>query len=321
MLGLRFQQAGTEHVPTTGGALLAFNHVSYVDFILGGLAAQPSKRLVRFMAKREVFDHALAGPVMRSMHHISVDRGDGAGSLEEALRYLKDGEVVGIFPEATISRSFEVKELKSGAARIAAQAGVPLIPVVLWGTQRLMTKDHPRDLSRGKTIGIRVGKPMYPTGADPDADTTSRAAAPRRERPRSPRRAARRDAHAARWCRRRGSAPVEHIGLPTWIPIVLCRGEVPGWSLVMSRWVPHSTTRDQRHAGLGSDPGGPGLQLLDLEGPGDRGLGEDADHLTVLEVAQRLVERAARHHGPPRCGAWSASPGRRSRGRRPRASP
>ena len=109
VLGLRFQMSGTEHVPTSGGALLAFNHVSYIDFILGGLAAQPSKRLVRFMAKREVFDHSIAGPVMRSMHHISVDRGDGAASLEEALRYLKDGEVVGIFPEATISRSFEVK--------------------------------------------------------------------------------------------------------------------------------------------------------------------------------------------------------------------
>jgi len=105
------------------------------------------------------------------MHHISVDRGDGAGSLEEALRYLKDGEVVGIFPEATISRSFEVKELKSGAARIAAEAGVPLVPVVLWGTQRLITKDHPRDLSRCKTIGIRVGEPLCPTGEDPVADT------------------------------------------------------------------------------------------------------------------------------------------------------
>lgn len=171
MLGLRFQMGGTEHVPRSGGALLAFNHVSYIDFILGGLAAQPSRRLVRFMAKREVFDHSVAGPVMRSMHHISVDRADGAGSMDEALRYLQAGEVVGIFPEATISRSFEVKELKTGAARIAAQAGVPLIPVALWGTQRLMTKDHPRDLSRGKTIGIRVGAPMYPTGEDPAADT------------------------------------------------------------------------------------------------------------------------------------------------------
>lgn len=171
VLGLRFDTGGTEHVPRSGGALLAFNHVSYIDFVLGGLAAQPSGRLVRFMAKREVFDHSIGGPVMRSMHHISVNRADGAGSMDEALRYLQAGEVVGIFPEATISRSFEVKELKSGATRIAAQAGVPLIPVALWGTQRLMTKDHPRDFSRGKTIGIRVGEPMYPTGEDPVRET------------------------------------------------------------------------------------------------------------------------------------------------------
>ena len=170
-LGLRFQMEGTEHVPTKGGVLLAFNHVSYIDFILGGLAANPSKRLVRFMAKREVFDHPVGGPVMRSMHHISVDRADGGASMEEALAYLKAGEAVGIFPEATISRSFEVKELKSGATRIAAEAGVPLLPVALWGTQRLMTKDHPRDFSRGKTIGIRVGEPMFPTGADPVKET------------------------------------------------------------------------------------------------------------------------------------------------------
>ena len=67
--------AGTENVPRTGGALLALNHISYVDFVLGGFAAQPSERLVRFMAKRELFDHPVAGPLMRSLHHISVDRG------------------------------------------------------------------------------------------------------------------------------------------------------------------------------------------------------------------------------------------------------
>ena len=98
VLDLRFDMAGTEHVPTEGGALLAFNHVSYVDFVLGGLAAQPSKRLVRFMAKREIFDNAIAGPVMRSMHHICVDRAEGAESLRRAKQYLADGEVVGVGP-------------------------------------------------------------------------------------------------------------------------------------------------------------------------------------------------------------------------------
>ncbi|MCW2757219.1 MAG: Glycerol acyltransferase [Nocardioidaceae bacterium] len=170
-LGLRFQLSGTEHVPRTGGAMLAINHVGYVDFVLAGYAAQPSGRLVRFMAKKEVFDHPVGGPVMRSMHHIAVDRDNGIGSLKDALRYLKSGEVVGIFPEATISRSFEIKEIKSGAVRIAAQAKVPLIPVILFGTQRLMTKGHPRSLHGRKTIAIRVGEPMHVTGRDAEAET------------------------------------------------------------------------------------------------------------------------------------------------------
>ena len=173
LLGLRIELQGTEHVPTSGGAVLALNHVSYVDFILGGFAAQDSLRLVRFMAKRELFTHPLTGPVMRSLHHIEVDRTAGRGSYDQALRYLAAGEVVGVFPEATISRSFELKRFKTGAARLAADAGVPLVPAVLWGTQRIYTKDHPRDLSRGKPITIRVGEPLHPTGADIVGETSA----------------------------------------------------------------------------------------------------------------------------------------------------
>ena len=171
LLGQHFAMTGTEHVPREGGVLLAYNHIGYVDFVYGGLAANPSGRLVRFMAKRELFDHRWTGPLMRSLHHIEVDRGDGIASYQRALDYLRDGEAVGIFPEATISRAMELKEFKSGAVRIAAAAGVPLVPVVLWGTQRMMTKDHPKDFSRGKTIAIRVGEPMHPTGEDPTAET------------------------------------------------------------------------------------------------------------------------------------------------------
>lgn len=170
-LGQRFVLTGTEHVPRKGGVLLAVNHISYVDFIYGGLAANPSGRLVRFMAKREIFDNAVGGPVMRSMHHIEVDRDDGGASYDRAVEYLRDGEAVGIFPEATISRALVLKEFKTGAVRIAAEAGVPVVPVILWGTHRMMTKDHPRDFSRGKTIAIRVGEPLHPTGEDPVAET------------------------------------------------------------------------------------------------------------------------------------------------------
>jgi len=170
-LGLRFDLRGTENVPRQGGALLALNHISYVDFILGGYAAHPSRRLVRFMAKRELFDHRWTGPLMRSLHHIEVDRADGLASYDRGVDFLRQGEIVGIFPEATISRSFELKEFKTGASRMAAQAGVPLVPTILWGTQRMKTKGHPQDFSRGKTIAITVGEPLHPTGANPVAET------------------------------------------------------------------------------------------------------------------------------------------------------
>lgn len=170
-LGQRFQVTGAEHVPVSGGAVLAVNHISYVDFVYGGLAAAPSKRLVRFMAKRELFDHRLVGPLMRSLHHIKVDRADGVSSYHVGVDYLRAGEIVGIFPEATISRSMELKDFKTGAVRLAAEADVPLIPVVLWGTQRMMTKGHPRDFSRGKTIAITVGEPMRVLGADATGET------------------------------------------------------------------------------------------------------------------------------------------------------
>jgi 1-acyl-sn-glycerol-3-phosphate acyltransferase len=171
LLGQQIRLSGTHHVPREGGVLLALNHVSYLDFVYGGLAANPSGRTVRFMAKRELFDHRWAGPLMRSMHHVAVDRADGEASLAIAGQLLRSGEAVGIFPEATISRALELKEFKTGAVRIAADAGVPLVPVILWGTQRILTKDHPRDLARGKTVSISVGAPLHPTAADPVAET------------------------------------------------------------------------------------------------------------------------------------------------------
>ena len=103
--GLRFDIVGSEHIPQTGGAVLASNHVSYLDFIFVGLTAQPSHRLVRFMAKESVFSHKIAGPLMRGMKHVPVDRSSGAAAFDSALAALGSGEVIGVFPEATISRS------------------------------------------------------------------------------------------------------------------------------------------------------------------------------------------------------------------------
>lgn len=174
VLDNRIRVEGAEHIPATGGAVIACNHVSYLDFIFCGLGAQPAKRLVRFMAKKEIFDNRIAGPLMRGMHHISVDRGAGLASYREAVERLKAGEVVGVFPEATISRSFTVKDIKSGAVRMAAEAGVPVVPMALWGTQRLWTKGRPKDLTkRHVPISILVGEPMHPKPEE-DAEILSK---------------------------------------------------------------------------------------------------------------------------------------------------
>ena len=167
VLDLRVTVEGAEHIPRTGGGVIACNHVSYLDFIFCGFGAQPAKRLVRFMAKKSVFDHRISGPLMRGMHHIPVDRDAGLASYRQALLALKDGQVVGVFPEATISRSFTVKEIKSGAIRMAASAGVPLIPMAVWGTQRLWTKGRPRRLTqRHVPVTIAVGEAMHPGRRD-----------------------------------------------------------------------------------------------------------------------------------------------------------
>ncbi|MER7890766.1 lysophospholipid acyltransferase family protein [Micromonospora sp. NPDC094482] len=169
VLDLKISIEGAHHVPRSGGAVLASNHVSYLDFIFCGLGALASRRLVRFMAKQSVFAHKISGPLMRGMRHIPVDRDAGAGSYAAAVDALRRGEVVGVFPEATISRSFTVKDLKSGTTRMAREAAVPVLPVAIWGTQRLWTKGRPRTLTRRHTpVTILIGEPMQP--ADwPDA--------------------------------------------------------------------------------------------------------------------------------------------------------
>jgi 1-acyl-sn-glycerol-3-phosphate acyltransferase len=171
-LGLHLDVQGSHHVPRVGGAVLASNHVSYLDFIFAGLGAHPSRRYVRFMAKDGIWKNPVAGPLMRGMKHIPVDRTAGAQSFRVALDAARRGEIVGIFPEATISRSFELKEFKSGVTRLAQDAGVPILPTIVWGTQRLMTKDRDRDLSRGKAVSVTVGTPITLAPED-DADATA----------------------------------------------------------------------------------------------------------------------------------------------------
>jgi 1-acyl-sn-glycerol-3-phosphate acyltransferase len=174
-LDLKIEVRGEENVPATGGAVIASNHIGYLDFVFTGLAARErdKDRLVRFLAKKEIFDRRVAGMLMRGMSHISVDRDAGAQSYRGAVEALRSGELIGMFPEATISRSFCLKEFKNGAARMAMEAGVPLVPSVVWGTQRLLTKGRKRELVRHVPILVRVGEPLRPTLSDDATEVTA----------------------------------------------------------------------------------------------------------------------------------------------------
>ena len=172
VLGMKLDIVGEENIPLQGGAVLALNHTSYLDFALGGVPAdRRGRRFVRFMAKDSVFRHPIAGPLMRGMKHIPVDRHDGSVAFEAAVAAARAGELIGVFPEATMSRSLEIKELKNGAVRMAREADVPLIPMIVFGGHRVLSYDV-RDFTRGRTICMTIGRPM---ASNDDVDEMTRA--------------------------------------------------------------------------------------------------------------------------------------------------
>ena len=172
--GVRIDVRGAEHLPATGPAVVATNHTGFLDFVLVGYAARERGRLVRFLSKTSVFAVPVVGRLMRAMGHVPVDRWTGSGAYRRARRLVEAGEVVGLFPEATISRSFRVKPLRPGAAGVALTRDVPLVPCVLWGSHRLLTVDGRRTLRRGVAVTIVVGEPVEKRPDDTPATLTVR---------------------------------------------------------------------------------------------------------------------------------------------------
>lgn len=168
-MGWRITVTGSEHIPRTGAAVLATNHVGYLDFTFIGYAAREQRRLVRFFAKKEIFDKPVIGWLMRGMKHVPVDRfGRAVDSLHAGVEALQRGEVIGMFPEATISRSFVPAAGKTGSARMAVLAGAALVPGAVWGSQRLSTKGRRPSPRRGVAITVAFGEPIaYQPDEDP----------------------------------------------------------------------------------------------------------------------------------------------------------
>ncbi len=172
-LDLRVRAQGAEHVPATGPVVLVANHVSFPDFVFVGRALPPGRR-VRFMCRHDIWGNPLLARAMDAMDHIPVDRATPASAYLKARRLLDDGQAVCVFPEGGISTALTVRALMPGAVALARETGAPLVPVTLWGGQRLWPQRQalgdplPRPvLSRGRLVDVHVGVPW---AVPPDAD-------------------------------------------------------------------------------------------------------------------------------------------------------
>lgn len=175
-MGWKVIVKGSENIPDTGPVILAINHAGYLDFVFSAWASVfEKKRWVRFLAKKEVFDHKISGPLMRSMKHIPVDRrNDPAQALDRAIEALQRGEILGTFPEATIVKSFVPGRGKTGTIRMAQASGATVVPVAVWGAHRIMTKGHKPNMQRGVAILINIGKPLPVTAEEDSRGATDR---------------------------------------------------------------------------------------------------------------------------------------------------
>jgi 1-acyl-sn-glycerol-3-phosphate acyltransferase len=173
-LGLRTHVEGVEHVPARGPAILAATHVAYPDFMTLAAAGWARRRCVRFLTRHDVWDVPGVRRAMTGMRHVPVDRDAPAAAYLQARRLLREGEVVGIFPEAGISFSYTVRALMPGAVALARETGAPIVPASQWGIQRVWSvgraeagRKPPPSLRRGRPNDLVLGEPFH---VPPDAD-------------------------------------------------------------------------------------------------------------------------------------------------------
>jgi len=174
LLGIGFDVRGIDNLPANGPAVLAGNHIGFLDFTFIGHAARQRDRRVRFMAKKSIFGLPVVGHCMRAMRHIPVDRRSGAAAYRQSLQLLDEGELIGVFPEATISRSWLLRPFKRGAAGMSVSRQVPLVPVIVWGGHRIYTVDGHRSLQRGRPVTVLLGTPLHPQVGESVEDLSAR---------------------------------------------------------------------------------------------------------------------------------------------------
>jgi 1-acyl-sn-glycerol-3-phosphate acyltransferase len=171
--------AGAEHLPESGGFVVAANHVSHVDPIVLAHFLYDHGRPPRYLAKASLFTMPMIGRVIRGAGQIPVHResADAAGAFRGAVEAVERGECVAIYPEGTITRDPGTWPMtgKTGAARVALATGCPVIPIAQWGPQEILpayTK-VPKFLPR-KTMHVVAGPPVDLSGLHDGPATTER---------------------------------------------------------------------------------------------------------------------------------------------------
>ena len=168
--------------------IIAATHGSYPDFLAIGLAAHQGGRWVRFLTRHDVWNTRVAR-AMDGMRHVPVDRAAPAAAYLAARRLLREGEAVGIFPEAGISYAYAVRALMPGTAALARDTGAPIVPLALWGMQRIASVGRPVDgkgprpsFKRGRRVDVAFGAPLT-VGPDEDLVAATERLGQRADRP------------------------------------------------------------------------------------------------------------------------------------------
>ncbi len=164
-LSARPRFAGLDHIPRSGGVVVAANHLSHIDPIYSGLAVHLARRVPRFLAKDSLWRVPVLGTVLRATGQIPVFRqtAEARSSLRDGIAALEQGKVLVVYPEGTISRDPEHWPMHSrtGVARLALSSGAPVVPMVHWGTHDVLDGYHRRYRPLPRTrVTVRCGEPV-----------------------------------------------------------------------------------------------------------------------------------------------------------------
>ena len=175
----KFDISGIEKIPTEGPAIICANHRSYFDMLLLTMVVAQTGRTARFLGKQEMFEVPLVGPLLAAVGGISVARGSSSDEpLLAAAESLDGGEIVVIMPQGTIPRGpafFQQPKGRHGAARLAQMTGAPIVPLGLWGTEKVWPRSsrlpNMLNVNNPPTVSVRIGDQVEQKGRSIDADT------------------------------------------------------------------------------------------------------------------------------------------------------